>query len=160
LPTRRPAAPRKPLLLGLFWLWHRHCFIQAGNVCMIDALFSQTNYLVAKKMLDGTVLRQEAIAANLENLETPGYKRLDLAPSFSAELQRAASSNNPSQMAGLRPGLAVDANATPVRPDGNTIQLEQELLTLNQNSLEHALETQLITGSLLKLRLAITGRTA
>ena len=38
---------------------------------MIDALFSQSNYLAAKKMLDASVLRHEAIASNLANLETP-----------------------------------------------------------------------------------------
>ena len=47
-----------------------------------------------------------------------------------------------------------------LRPDGNTVQLEDELLAMNQNTLQHTLETQLITGSLLKLRLAITGRAA
>ena len=33
-------------------------------------------------------------------------------------------------------------------------------MKLNQNTLEHTLETQLITSSLLKLRHAITGRAA
>lgn len=127
---------------------------------MIDALFSQSNYVVAKKMLDATALRHEAIASNLANLETPGYKRLDLAPAFADELQRAAASGNNRQVAGLQPALAPDPNATALRPDGNTVQLETELLALNQNTLQHTLETQLVTGSLLKLRLAITGRSA
>ena len=125
---------------------------------MIDALFSQSNYVVAKKMLDATALRHEAIASNLANLETPGYQRLDLAPSFSAELQRAAAGGHAAQAAGLLPALATDASAQAVRPDGNTVQLENELLALSQNSLQHSLETQLVTGSLLKLRLAITGK--
>jgi flagellar basal-body rod protein FlgB len=47
---------------------------------MINALFSQPNYLASKKMLDATVLRQEAITSNIANLETPNYKRLDIAP--------------------------------------------------------------------------------
>jgi flagellar basal-body rod protein FlgB len=127
---------------------------------MIDALFSQSNYVTAKKLLDATVLRHEAIASNLANLETPGYRRLDLAPTFDAELQRAAASQDPTQITALQPKLAVDSSAAPVRPDGNTVQLENELLAMNQNSLHHALETQLLTGSLLKLRLAITGRSA
>jgi flagellar basal-body rod protein FlgB len=143
-----------------FWHWHCHCFTSPGKVRMIDALFSQSNYVVAKKMLDGAVVRHEAIASNLANLETPGYKRLELDPSFSTELQRAMSSHNAASVAGLRPGLTVDANATPVRPDGNTVQLETELAAMNQNFLQHSLETQLITGSLVKLRLAITGRSA
>jgi flagellar basal-body rod protein FlgB len=125
---------------------------------MIEALFSQSNYVTAKKMLDATVLRHEAIASNLANLETPGYRRLDLKPSFSAELQRAADSQDARQIAALQPSVAPDPAAVPLRPDGNTVQLENELLAMSDNSLHHALETQLLTGSLLKLRLAITGR--
>jgi flagellar basal body rod protein FlgB len=42
--------------------------------------------------------------------------------------------------------------------DGNSVNLEQEMLAMNENSLAHTLEAQLITGSMLKLRMAITGR--
>ena len=51
---------------------------------MIDALFSQTNYAATKKMLDATALQYEAIASNLNNIEKPGYKRIDLDSSFAA----------------------------------------------------------------------------
>jgi hypothetical protein len=39
-----------------------------GTFCMIEALFSQPNYLAAKKMLDAVALCHEAIARNLANL--------------------------------------------------------------------------------------------
>ena len=125
---------------------------------MIEGLFSQPNYLMAKKSLDAIELRHTAIASNIANLETPGYKRVDLAPSFSAELQRAFASGDSQQLAGLKPQIAVDSTALPLSRDGNTVSLENELLQLNKNSLSHALETQLVTGALLRLRLAITGK--
>ena len=125
---------------------------------MINALFSQPNYLAAKKLLDATVLRHEAIASNLAHVETPNYKRLDVAPSFSSELKQAMASQSPDQIAGVEPQLTVDASAIANNRDGNTVQLESELAQLNKNTLAHAMETQLITGSLLRLRLAITGR--
>jgi flagellar basal-body rod protein FlgB len=62
--------------------------------------------------------------------------------------------------AALRPAVSVDTTAVVSAGDGNTVQLENELLQLNQNTLAHSFETQLITGSLLRLRLAITGRPA
>ena len=127
---------------------------------MIDALFNQTNYVAVKKMLDATALRQEAIASNLANLETPNYQRLDLNPSFAADLRQALGSQDPTRAQALQPTLAVDPNASASNLDGNTVQLETELLNLNQNTLAHALETQLVTGQLLRLRLAITGRPA
>ena len=125
---------------------------------MIDALFNQNGYLAAKKMLDATAVRQDAIASNIANLETPGYKRLDLAPTFEAQLQQAVTGGDTSALRSLQPRLAQDAKALSNRMDGNTVQLETELLHQNQNFVAHSLETQLITGSLLKLRLAITGR--
>jgi flagellar basal-body rod protein FlgB len=124
---------------------------------MIDALFNQSGYVAAKKMLDATVARQEAIASNMANIETPGYKRIDLAPTFELQLQKAVSGGDVSAISTLQPQFAQDAKAIAVRRDGNTVQLETELMHQNQNYLAHSLETQLITGSLLKLRLAITG---
>ena len=120
---------------------------------MITGLFSQPNYLAAKKLLDATVLRHEAIASNLANLETPNYKRLDVAPSFQSELKQALNGQNPGQIAEVRPVLEADRDAIANTRDGNTVQLETELTQLNKNFLAHALETQLVTGSLLKLRL-------
>ena len=125
---------------------------------MISALFAQPNYAGVKKLLDATVLRHEAIASNLANVETPNYKRVDLQPNFSTELQRAIAGRSAEQIAAVEPQISVDGSATIAKPDGNTVQLESELTALNQNAVAHALETQLVTGHLLKLRLAITGR--
>ena len=125
---------------------------------MIDGLFNQTNYVAAKKMLDATALRHEAIASNLANLETPHYKRVDVASAFASELQQAVASKDAARIATVQPHLAADPSAVAIRKDGNTVQLETELLKLNQNFMEHQLETQLISGNMLKLRLAITGR--
>jgi len=125
---------------------------------MIEGLFNQSGYVAAKKMLDLTALRQEAISSNLANLETPHYKRVDVAPNFSADLRQALDSRDPQRIASLQPELATDLSAIANRKDGNTVELESELLKLNQNFLEHQLETQLVSGNLLKMRLAITGR--
>lgn len=125
---------------------------------MIDALFSQSNYLAAKKMLDASVMRHEAIASNLANVETPNYKRLDVSPSFESQLSQAVASNDPDQIAAAKPALSVDTSAVSGRSDGNTVLLETEMMKLNQNMVEHTLETQLVSNSLMKMRIAITGK--
>ena len=125
---------------------------------MIEALFNQPGYVATKKMMDATALRHEAIASNLANIETPNYKRVDVATSFQEELRAAIGSRDTSKIASLIPALAEDTTAVAANRDGNTVQLESELLKLNQNTLAHTLETHLVTGTLLKLRLAITGR--
>jgi flagellar basal-body rod protein FlgB len=125
---------------------------------MIDALFNQPMYVAAKKMLDATVLRQEAIASNLSNVETPNYKRMDVAPSFEDQLSQAVRNRDAAQISSLQPRLAVDQSAVSGRGDGNTVTLESEMLKMNQNTVEDALETELISDSLAKMRLAITGK--
>jgi flagellar basal-body rod protein FlgB len=125
---------------------------------MIDALFNQPNYIAAKKLLDATALRMEATAANIANLETPNYRRVDVAASFETQLKEAIGTGDAREIAALQPALEVDRNAVARRRDGNTVDLETEMLQLHRTSLEHAVETQFITGNLLKLRMAITGR--
>ena len=109
-------------------------------------------------MLDVTAARHEAIASNLSNIETPHYKRIDVSPAFEAALKSALDSGNTQQLQGIKPTLEVDANASAATRDGNTVVLEEELLKMNQNVLSHTLETQMVTGALMKLRMAITGR--
>lgn len=127
---------------------------------MISALFNQSNYVASKKMLDLTVMRHEALSSNLANVETPNYKRMDVAPSFVEELRRAIASKDTAQISSVNAHLQVDATAVATRRDGNTVELEKEMMELNKNFMAHSMETQLIGGTLKKLRLAITGRPA
>lgn len=127
---------------------------------MINGLFNDPSYLAAKKTLDAVAVRQEAIASNIANLETPGYKRVDLAPSFRAELDRAVASGDPQQLASLKPSLAVDTNAVAMSQDGNTVSLENEMVQLNQNAMVHTLETQMVSTMLMRLKMAITGKSS
>ena len=125
---------------------------------MIEALFNQPNYLAAKATLDGSELRQQAIASNIANLETPGYKRVDLAPSFEQALERASASGDTQALSSLQPTLAVDSTAAGASRDGNDVSLEKEMMLMNQNAMTHAFETQMISGVLAKLRTAINGQ--
>jgi flagellar basal-body rod protein FlgB len=149
----------KPAQIGHFSPWHRCCFPAGGNCCMIDALFNDPGYLGAKRMLDATVARHEAIASNIANAETPHYRRLDLAPSFSKELQNALASNDVARLNSLQTAIAPDPKAVSANRDGNTVNLEKELVEMGQNTLENAVQTQIVSASLAKLRMAITGKT-
>jgi flagellar basal-body rod protein FlgB len=127
---------------------------------MIEGLFNQPSYLAAKKTLDAVAVRQEAIANNIANLETPGYKRVDLSPNFRADLDRACASGDANQIAALKPSLAVDTTAVANSRDGNTVSLENEMMQLSQNAMTHTLETQMLSGMLMRLKMAITGKSS
>ena len=71
---------------------------------MIDPIFQTDNYQLARKLLDVAVLRQEAIATNVANAETPGFRRLDVAPDFAMQLRsRLAAGDFAQTAATLRP---------------------------------------------------------
>jgi len=106
-------------------------------------------------MLDATVLRQEAIASNLANVETPHYKRVDVSPTFASELSQAISSGSPVAVSGLKPTITVDDTAVAQSRDGNSVQLEEEMMHLQRNMVAHHLQTQMLTGTFDKLRAAI-----
>jgi flagellar basal-body rod protein FlgB len=91
-------------------------------------------------------------------METPGYKRVDLAPSFETELERASASGNSAEINSLKPTLSVDSTAVPSSRDGNTVHLQSELMQMNENALAHSLETQLVGGMLQRMQMAITGK--
>jgi flagellar basal-body rod protein FlgB len=126
---------------------------------MIDPIFNSDTYQLAQKLLDATVLRQKAIASNIANAETPGYHRLDVAPDFAAQLKASAASGKlPGTMDSLQPHLAEDATARSMRPDGNTVEIERELLALNNNSVQHEFLNDVVSFNLKQLKLAITGQ--
>ena len=81
-----------------------------------------------------------------------------MAPSFKTELERACAAGDPQQNAGLKPSIAPDPNAVAHSPDGNTVDMETEMMNLNQNTLAHAVQTQLISSALMRLKMAISGK--
>jgi flagellar basal-body rod protein FlgB len=124
---------------------------------MIDALFKSQNYQVARQLMDATVLRHQALAANIANAETPGYKRVDLAPTFTAQL-KSAIERGAGEVQKLQPQLVDDTTAKSVRPDGNNVEIEKELTLLGRNSTEYNFLTQVVSTDIRNLRTAITGR--
>ena len=126
---------------------------------MIDPIFQTDNYQLARKLLDGAILRQEAIATNVANAETPGFRRVDLSPDFATQLRNRMATGELGRTAdSIRPQLAEDQLARSVRPDGNTVEIERELMLLNRNAIEHEFLSEIVSNNLKHLKMAITGR--
>jgi flagellar basal-body rod protein FlgB len=125
---------------------------------MIDSLFSGANYLATKQLLDVTAMRHSALASNIANVETPGYKRLDLAKTFQSQLKESIARGDRHGIKAAKASLAVDQSAASMRADGNTVQIDKELLEMNGNSANYEVLTQFASSSLKRLKMAITGR--
>ena len=128
---------------------------------MIDPIFHSDNYQLARKLLDAAALRSEAIASNIANAETPGYRRLDVSADFAEQLKaRTQAGELAVDNDTLRPSLVQDPYARTVRPDGNSVDIENELLAMNKNSVEYEFLTDVVSGNIKQLKMAITGHTS
>lgn len=130
------------------------------RTAMIDPVSLSGNYQMARKLLDASVVRQEAIASNIANADTPGYRRLDVAPDFASQLRTQMEAGKISEATSLQPSLAEDPTARSVRPDGNTVEIEHELLEMNRNSVDYQYLTEVVSYDIKQMRMAITGRSS
>lgn len=101
--------------------------------------------------------RQELVARNIANADTPGYHATDLAP-FAAELDsQAMKATRPGHLnfdAGMTPGEAVERPGQP-SPNGNTVSLELELMHAAGIRQQHDMALSINTASRDILRTAL-----
>ena len=100
-----------------------------------------TTQLALERAIEGAGRRHEALASNLANANTPGYRRVDV--EFHGALAAALSSDERREaLAGLSFSPAPDAAAGAVRADGSTVDVESESARLATNALEHQAAVQ------------------
>ena len=112
--------------------------------------------------------RQRLLAENVANAETPGYRPRDLAPlDFGRQVQQASGQL---QLALTSPGHLMGGGATgssfaversgkyEVRPAGNAVNLEDEMIKVAANQMDHQAAISLYSRSMGLLKTAIGKR--
>ena len=102
-------------------------------------IFDTTQAAVAAAMT-GAAQRQNAIADNIANVDTPGYQRKDV--DFHGALRSAMAAGAPLEGMSFTP--QVDASAAPVRADGNTVDIDRESAAEASNGLEYEALSQVL----------------
>jgi len=123
---------------------------------MIDSLFSSANYQATRQLLDVAARRHEALATNIANVETPGYKRVDFPKEFAGELAARIRAGEAKSIE--IPKLVEDLTTASQRRDGNNVDVDREMMALSKNAAEFETLAEFVSGSIKQLRLAITGR--
>ena len=122
---------------------HLACSKRSGGRKMLNTnAFDYINVL--DKAADASWLRNEAIANNIANATTPGYKRQDVA--FESELRKALGYDGTESMdekvknvktASLNPVPYIDNAGFSYRLDGNNVDVENENVMLAENQLKY-----------------------
>jgi flagellar basal-body rod protein FlgB len=105
------------------------------------------------------VTRQAALAANVANADTPGYRRVDV--EFLPELARAAASLARTSAAHIavpeNSGVRLVQGPRGTRPDGNGVDRDRELVTLSRNAGEFGERADVLARVFTLRRIAATG---
>ena len=86
-------------------------------------------------------LRQQTIASNIANIETPGYRRLDV--KFDKLLAKALKSPDSPNLDEIEPEIYQPLDTT-VRSNGNDVHMEAEVGNLVKNSLRYTTYVRLM----------------
>jgi flagellar basal-body rod protein FlgB len=97
-------------------------------------------------------LRQKAISANIANLETPGYHRVDIR--FEQLLAKAMESQDPEDIKDLEPEF-FNPMDTPLKPNGNDVTLESEVGQMVKNSLLYKTYIRLLSKKYQQMEAAV-----
>jgi flagellar basal-body rod protein FlgB len=109
--------------------------------------FSTSDVRFLGRALDGLTQRQRAVAANLANQSTPGYKRVEV--SFEDQLDRAAAGGS------FEPKVTVDRS--PGSADGNNVVAEDEIGALTRVEILFQTLTRALGHKAALMREAIRG---
>lgn len=111
--------------------------------------------------------RQQVLAQNVANADTPGYEARDLAPMrFEKHLEGPSVASMPAArthkahftgtIAGRSPEPQTETGESwEITPEGNAVVLEEQMIKVSQNQFDYRLASSLYTRSLGLLRTAL-----
>ena len=110
-----------------------------------------------EKMLDVSSVKHKVIANNIANVNTPGYKKMEV--SFANQLEKALNESSMNKFDTLQPKIVIskeDSSET-VRNDGNNVDMDKEVSSLVKNTLTYSIYTQLLAKKYEGIKSAIEG---
>jgi flagellar basal-body rod protein FlgB len=110
-----------------------------------------TTQLGLERALSGSALRQEAIASNIANVNTPGYRRQDV--DFASALS-AAWNQGSASVERVQPAMQTDQSSV-VRADGSSVDIDVEAAAQAKNGLQYEAVSQVLKTRISILRSAI-----
>lgn len=107
------------------------------------------------RLLDAAAMRQDVTAQNVANVNTPGFRALEV--HFEDELRRQLENDPRTPLAEVKPEVKPGAGGI-VRTDGNNVDIDMEMARLQKNAIYFKAYAQILANELAQQRAAITGR--
>lgn len=114
-----------------------------------------TSFVALERAVAGASLRQQVLANNLANANTPGYRRLDV--DFHSTLARAmGQAASPQDLHRVGFSATEDPSGA-TRADGSSVDIDREMASLNENAIEYQALIATIRAQTRLLQTVITG---
>jgi flagellar basal-body rod protein FlgB len=110
-----------------------------------------TTQIGLERALSGSSLRQQAIAENIANVNTPGYRRKDV--DFASALHQAWNDGERA-VESVNPTTTTD-NSTVMRADGSSVDIDVEASEQAKNGLTYEAVSQLMKTRISIIKTAI-----
>jgi flagellar basal-body rod protein FlgB len=105
---------------------------------------------ILERGIQAATLRQQALAHNVANVNTPGFKRVRV--DFEAELARALKERRDPDT--VKPTVVVETQSIG-RPDGNNVDIELEMTQMAENQIWYAALVRQLNDQFNRLRMVI-----
>lgn len=123
---------------------------------------------ILEKSLDASLLRNEVIAQNIANVDTPGYKKRTV--KFEEYLSAALKGSNfkgfmtnskhipigGDDVDSINPKVTQDFKDLSMREDGNNVDIEAEMAAMAKNSIQYNTLVQSVSDKFKNLQSAIS----
>jgi flagellar basal-body rod protein FlgB len=128
----------------------------------LDGIFSTPALQSLRLTMDEAAIRHQAISSNIANVNTPGYQRMDVSSNFERAYTSALDTLSSGGSVSDLPEATVQTASVqgPARPDGNTVQIEQEMVSMANNSARYEFAGQMLAQNFHGIKYAITGTSA
>jgi flagellar basal-body rod protein FlgB len=113
-----------------------------------------TSTVALERALAGSSLRHEVLASNIANANTPGFRRQEV--DFHSVLAEAVESGD-RRLDNVGFSAVTDSSGQ-IRLDGSSVDMEREMASLVQNSLEYQAIVATLRGQFRMLQTVITPR--
>lgn len=110
---------------------------------------------VLASALDGVTTRQQAIANNIANVDTPGFRATSV--DFETQLKSAIADGQFDSGNAVDVGVTTTPTDTPVGANGNNVDLRKETMAAIQSQFQYQVLTRAVSDQFNLIKSAVAG---
>jgi flagellar basal-body rod protein FlgB len=119
----------------------------------VDGLFGDTSTSAVYEAMQGLWAQQQAVANNVANIDTPGYKAKDV--NFESSLAQAVAAGDPTQAQ-----ITTSDSTAPSDQVGNNVNLSSQMVQEEKAGLQFQTMVDAMNAKFQLLSTAISGQTS